>query len=92
MKNPSRELLKKLVQQLNAETPDVEFALGVVNKKIGGYGVESFEDNNGEWVSYVNMGDTYDTTIFHDEADGEFHVGSWGDLVESDDERFAEEE
>jgi hypothetical protein len=39
-------------------------------------------------LSYVNMGDTYDTTLLYDHKTGRFSVGSWGDIVEKQPDRF----
>lgn len=41
-----------------------------------------------EGLSYVNMGDTYDTTLIYDHGKGRFVVSSWGDIVERDAKRF----
>jgi hypothetical protein len=35
-------------------------------------------------LDYVNMGDTYDTTLIFDHRKGRFIVSSWGDIVERD--------
>jgi hypothetical protein len=70
----------------------VEKLLDEANEKLKGFGIEGFEDNDGYFVDYVNMGDTYDDTIYFDSLDGKFYAGSWGDLVESDEERFGEPE
>ena len=66
--------------------------LEVCNLILRAYGTEGIrgEWQNGYWcnivAAYVNMGDTYATTILHvrggwNEA-GKFHVSSWGDWVE----------
>ena len=66
-------------------------ALEVLNREIGGYGVRSIELRTGEAVTYVDLGDTYATTLLlirrpptaNDRgARWQFKVGSWGDLVE----------
>jgi len=72
-----------------AGTPSaVDRVLDAANAALGGYGVEAIE---GEWhdryyqnivALYVNMGDTYNTTILFDAVKGRFHVTSWGDWVE----------
>lgn len=33
-------------------------------------------------LAYINMGDTYDTTIVRDNASGEYQLAGWGDVVE----------
>jgi hypothetical protein len=69
---------------------EVEDALEVANTEMGGYGVEAVRAE-GAWIpfwldcvlQYVNMGDTYDTTLLYDTHKGKFMVGSMGDWVES---------
>jgi len=39
---------------------------------------------------YVNMGDTYDTTLIYDYKTNRFVVSSWGDIVERQPRRFAD--
>ena len=59
-------------------------ALEMLNREIRGYGVETIELRTGAVVSYVNLGDTYATTLLliRQGARWRFKVGSWGDLVE----------
>ena len=48
-----------------------------------GYGVEGFCDECGrEGVSYINMGDTYSTTVLFDTRTEQFSIGCWGDIAE----------
>lgn len=78
----------------------VEEVLEEVNKLIGGHGVEAVRDENawdnyyGDTVAtYVNMGDTYVTTLLYDTRNNEFHITSWGDWYEKyEQERDAERE
>ena len=60
------------------------------NEILGGYGVEGIRDSQDDWLSYVNMGDTYDETLLYDSGLNEFKFGSWGDFVEQRPERFEE--
>lgn len=46
----------------------------------GLYGVESFQTRNGEYVEYLNTGDTYATTLIY--FRGRYSVGSWGYIAE----------
>jgi hypothetical protein len=39
-------------------------------------------------LEFVNMGDTYDTTLIYDFSTGRFYVGAWGDWVERYPRRF----
>ena len=43
-------------------------------------GVESFQTRRGAWVSYLNAGDTYSTTLLY--YNGSYRVGCWGDIAE----------
>ena len=55
---------------------------------LDGYGREELPSPSGR-VIYVNMGDTYTTTLMFDWSKDKFLVGSWGDLVEAQPRRFA---
>lgn len=61
-----------------------ERALRAFNDILGGYGTEYIpagHNSKSPAIAYVNMGDTYDTTIML--VDGyTWRVGSWGDIVE----------
>lgn len=61
---------------------------GILNQYNIGYGVESAEYNinairDHEFIQYVNMGDTYKTTILHNPSTGKFEVSDWGSLYET---------
>lgn len=55
-------------------------AMERVNEILGGHGVESLALADGTLVDYVNLGDTYATTLLL--IGVSYFVGSWGDLVE----------
>jgi len=67
-----------------------EQVLFIANILLGGHGVESIEGNylDGYYqnvqLSYVNMGDTYSTTIIFDNLRQDFLLTSWGDIVENE--------
>jgi hypothetical protein len=68
-------------------------ALDYANVLMGGEGIEyapSSEDGPTQFtgLDYVNMGDTYDTTLIYDRKKRRFVVGAWGDLVEREPRRF----
>lgn len=48
----------------------------------GGATYGSRTDGGDLLVEYVNMGDTYASTIYYWHLTGRFYVGSWGDFVE----------
>jgi hypothetical protein len=57
---------------------------------LDGCGVEYLvPNNNTQPIAYVNMGDTYSTTLLFDHHKNRFVIGSWGDLVEAQPRRFA---
>lgn len=56
---------------------DWEIKLSAINEIIGGYGVE-YEKGIG---SFVNMGDTYATTIIR-RAPNHYIVSDWGSIAE----------
>jgi hypothetical protein len=53
--------------------------LGGINRILNGYGVEYIDDRN-RTIAYVNMGDSYATTILR--VNGKIRVGDWGSIVE----------
>ena len=58
-------------------------AMETIDGLIGGYGVEYIPagaGNRSPSIRYVNLGDTYETTILY--VRGRFRVGCWGDIVE----------
>lgn len=59
-------------------------ALDVLNREISAYGVRAIELRTGEVVAYVDLGDSYATTLLliRRGERWQFKVGSWGDLVE----------
>lgn len=78
------------------EKGDNNATLNSANTVMNGYGVESFGLPDGCFsncqtpeidVEYVNMGDTYDTTLML--VNGVFRVGSYGDVVEQFDNAHA---
>lgn len=72
----------------------VDNALDTINMLLHGYGVESIRDNQFKGyycdigILYVNMGDTYCSTVAYDTRSGNWIVASWGDIVERDMKRF----
>jgi len=67
----------------------VSRVLEAADKVMGGYGVEyiaSSEDTmrSRDGLEYVNMGDTYTTTLVYDHDGNRYKVVTWGDLVEAD--------
>lgn len=69
-----------------ASMRSVNQALDRANKIMHGHGVEEITGRpNGEMSTvalYVNMGDTYSSTIIYDVLEDKFFVGTWGDWYE----------
>ena len=54
-----------------------------INEIIGAEGVEYIpqgKNKRSPAITYVNMGDTYNTTVLL--VNGRFRIGAWGDIVE----------
>lgn len=103
----ARELAQALEAAFDDDADDdaVDEAMETANKLLDGHGVEGIQ-GEGAYVDkywrdtillYVNLGDTYDTTICYDTEAEAFFIGSWGDFYEEweregDDEEEEEEE
>lgn len=65
---------------------DHEIRLEMINEVLEGYGTEALDERT-DWFpqphySYVNMGDTYVTTIIYNHKTERFLCGCWGDIAE----------
>lgn len=58
--------------------------LKAMSKLIEGFGTEAIFDSGASWpdMEYVNMGDTYNTTILFDFVEDRYMVTTWGDWIE----------
>ena len=75
--------------------------LDAIDKLLGTFGTEAIRGDwqNGYWcdivAAYCNTGDTYAVTVLHVRGEGswdeqgKFIVGSWGNFVEKNSERYA---
>jgi hypothetical protein len=75
------------------ETSSVLSVLRAASRMMDGFDVEYIASSSDtmrrqDGLEYVNMGDTYDTTLIYDHGKGRFLVTSWGDIVERDHKRF----
>ena len=73
----------------------VDEALEVADRMLEAHGIEAIrgaEFRNGYYGDivglYVNMGDTYNTTVLYDTVADRFHITSWGDWVEKYDRKY----
>lgn len=79
----SKVQAQELKDLMNAGEPDI---LGHADYMMSGNGVERISGRPG--LMFVNMGDTYDTTLIYDYKTNRFVVSSWGDIVERQPRRF----
>jgi hypothetical protein len=77
---------QKLKDMMDTGAPRI---LQTADKMMNGNGVERISGVGGG-LMYVNMGDTYDTTLIYDYKTNRFVVSSWGDIVERQPRRFAD--
>jgi hypothetical protein len=61
-------------------------ALHAIGELVGGYGIEAL----GNKYEYVNMGDTYATTLIFDRVKDRLFVGNWGSIVEAEGDDWEE--
>jgi len=81
----ARRIYKRLMADPNQprRLAFIRFAVVVAMEEIetdATFGVESAELTPGEWITYLNTGDTYEPTVYH--WRGRFHAGAWGDVAE----------
>jgi hypothetical protein len=60
----------------------LDIRMTVLNSIAETHGVEGFQ-LRGEWLSYLNAGDTYTATLLY--WRGSYRVGDWGSIVERED-------
>lgn len=80
--------VQKWVKQCYNQPKHLDLVMEAANELLGGYGIEAIrgEWQNGFWCDvravYVNMGDTYTSTLLYDRDSACYRVMSWGDFVE----------
>lgn len=92
----SAEQIRDTILRANVNDPRaVDRALDRVNAILKGFGVEAIEadkvhDPYYQHIAllYVNLGETYQPTIYFNTITSTFNVGSWGDWVEANDRRY----
>ena len=90
--------LQTAVDSDDENAPDE--AMEAANRILNGHNVEGIRGEDYQvdkyWMDtvllYVNLGDTYDTTILYDTEDKEFSIGSWGDFMEAWEEEGDDDE
>lgn len=72
----------------------VTVALHAINEIVGGYGVEGLgPGRSGDFAlpyEYINMGDTYITTLIYDRDKDRLFIGDWGSIVEAKGDEWEE--
>lgn len=85
-KSADPDELQKLADVLNRGArgdQGVSKVLRMADRVLGGFGVEELSPEYGTVIAlYVNMGDTYASTVLYDTESGEFMVTTWGDFFE----------
>jgi hypothetical protein len=89
----SKEDVKKVRQLLEKYYYRPIVCLQKINKVIEGHGLEyiaDVEDDgiNFNGVEYVNMGDSYASTICYDRSSGRMFISCWEDVVVKNLKRF----
>ena len=80
-----KKIARKAEWVYGNRTRDVYYLMEQYDELLNGSGVEHVGDeycDNFKGVDYVNMGDTYDTTIIYDHDQDKFGIGNWGRYVE----------
>lgn len=80
----------KYAEECYTPPSHLELKLYAINDILNGCGVESIQDNNIN-IHYVNLGDTYTTTILYDNNCNIFRYCSWGDFLEENEEENFDE-
>lgn len=78
------------VEQCRHRPRYLELQMAALNVVLEGHGVESIQKDGTYGTPealYVNMGDTYNTTIIWDDGRQTWFVESWGDWVEKAERR-----
>jgi hypothetical protein len=79
------EAFKKALQYTSTMR-SVNSAMNLVDKTIHGHGIEEivgFQNSHTKTVGmYVNMGESYASTIIYDCLANKFYVGTWADWME----------
>jgi hypothetical protein len=91
LKEPEAKILKNVLSSVGKyENDEIDAALEYANKVLKGYGIEAIRTTKyyGHYhqdigLLYVNLGDTYKTTLCYEVEKEYFFVSSYGNWVES---------
>lgn len=59
----------------------LDLRMAALNALAGTHGIEGAQAGTGEWLTFLNAGDTYAATVTY--WRGRYRVESWGDRVET---------
>jgi hypothetical protein len=83
-----RELREALEDWRDGKGMTRNEVLSLANEVLGGHGLEQLQsENERASATYVNMGDTYASTLLYDHAKGSFRATDWGTYVETEERR-----
>ena len=71
----------KEINRFRTTIREVRERMESINKMVGGFGIEEINEGSVE-IMYVNLGDTYDTTIVYDFNKQKARIGNWGTYIE----------
>lgn len=76
--------VEKWLSQGHGRPKRVDLKMCAINEIIDGSGVVAIFADCEVWpdMMYVNMGDTYTTTVYYDYLDNVFRVGDYGSWIE----------
>jgi hypothetical protein len=87
---------RKLAQAIKNPKLNVDRTMDLANELLDGHGIEAIR---GEYhvdnyyfdtvALYVNMGDTYNATLFYETDTGRFKVTTMGDWVEKNQRKYS---
>lgn len=89
----ARKIRRELEYYRDGLACNATAVMNAVNDLIGGHGVEYVRSKKDTpryayGFEYVNMGETYATTLLFDHDTGTFSICSWGGMVESRESRY----
>ena len=74
--------VKSLISQCHNPPCYTDRLMTALNEIVEGHGLETIYKDGEPTFEYINMGDTYSTTIMRNIQTGRVFVACWGDIVE----------
>lgn len=87
--HPERaEHLRTALEQWRDGSIRSRYMLEIADRLLDGHGIEYLRSDNGRaHMSYVNMGDTYTTTVILDTSKDAVYIADWGTWVETEERK-----